>query len=331
MEPDRPRLTDASAFVIEIPLRKPYAAAGHRITTRHGIIVQLTAGDLTGWGEFVEIPGYSPETVVTALAALSGAPVIHSNPMAVATRRNAEVDLEAKQRGVPLTGLLGGTPGPIPSGAVVARFGDFAGTLEEADRRLADGYGKIKVKVGPGFDIEPLRQLRRHYPDVPLAADANGSYSPGEVPPALDELDLLYLEQPYPPEIEWRVFRRLRTDLSTPICLDESVTGPPTMRSAIAAEACDVVNLKPARFAGLRQAVVIHDLAVAAGMRLVAGGLLETGVGRAAAAALARLPGFSLPADLSASDRYWDRDLTIPPWLLGDGHLTVPDRPGIGV
>jgi O-succinylbenzoate synthase len=293
--------------------------------------VRVAADGLAGWGEFVEIPGYSHETVETALASLSGAPVTHSNPMAIAALRTAKLDLEAKRRGVPLTVLLGGEPGPVASGAVVARFGDLAGTLEEAAARLADGYRKIKVKIGPGFDVEVLAALRNEHPDIPLAADANGSYQPGAVPPAIDEAGLLYLEQPYPPETPWDAFASLRADLVTPICLDESITGPPTLRAAIAGGACDIINLKPARFTGLRPARELHDLAVAAGLGLVAGGLLETGIGRAATAALARLPGFTFPADLSASDRYWERDLIDPPFTLTDGNLTVPADAGIGV
>lgn len=321
----------AEAFVIEIPLRSGYQTAGHSVAHRRGIIVKVTSDGLSGWGEFVEIPGYSPETTETALAALTGAPLTHSNPMAIAALRTAELDLEAKQRGVPLTEAVGGTAGTVAAGAVIAHFGDLARTIDEAGERIRDGYRKIKVKIGPGFDVEPLRRLRHRYPDVPLSADANGSYQPGTVPSVIDEFELLYLEQPFAPATDWAAFAQLRADLSTPLCLDESITGLPTLRSAIAAGACDVINLKAARLAGLRRAVEVHDLAVDAGLRLVAGGMLETGIGRAAAAALARLPGFTLPADLSASDRYWDRDLTVPAWLLEDGNLTVTDLAGIGV
>jgi O-succinylbenzoate synthase len=321
----------AEAFVINIPLRAGYRTAGHQLTHRSGIVVRVAADDLSGWGEFVEIPGYSKETVETALATLQGAPVTHSNPMAVAARRAAELDLEAKVRGVSLTELLGGTPGPVSSGAVVARFGDLDGTLAEASRRVEEGYRKVKIKVGPGFDFEPLRELRAWFPEMSIVADANGTYEPGAVPPAIDEIGLLYFEQPYPPHVHWRAFAELRAGLSTPICLDESITGLPTLRSAIGAGACDVVNVKPARLAGLHQATEVHDLALSAGLRMFVGGLLETGIGRAAALALSRLPGFTLPADLSASDRYWERDLTLPPWVLADGQLAVPDRPGIGV
>lgn len=314
-----------------MPLREGYVTAGHQLAARAGVIVEVTTGGVSGWGEFVEIPGYSAETVETALAALTGAPVIHSNPMAIAARRDAELDLDAKQRGIPLVGLLGGTPGTVSSGAAVARFGDLTGALTEAGDRVADGYRKIKLKIGPGFDIEPLREIRRRYPDVALAADANGAYQPGEVPAALDEIGLLYLEQPYAPFTAWQDFAGLSEMMATPICLDESITGLPTLRSAISARACDVVNLKASRLLGLRQALELYELASAAGLGLVAGGLLETGIGRAAALALARLPRFTFPADLSASSRYWARDLVVPPWTLVDGSLVVPASPGIGV
>lgn len=321
----------AEAFVIEMTLRGDYTAGGHGVGSRRGLLVAITDGTHTGWGEFVELPGYSPETTETALAALNGEPVTHSNPMAIAARRIAELDLEAKRVGLPLATLLGASPGPVEAGAVVARLGDLAGTVREAEQRMEEGYRKLKVKIAPGFDVEPARALRDRFPQFPIAVDANGSYLLGEVPRELDESHLLYLEQPYPATADWRDLAELRQRMQTPICLDESITGPPTLRSAIAAEACDLVALKPARHVGLAQAVELHDLATAAGVGLVAGGLLETGIGRAAALAFARLPGFTVPADLSASNRYWDRDLVHPSWELVDGSLIVPGSPGIGV
>lgn len=318
------------AFVIDMPLRHPYTASGHAVSTRRGIIVRLTDGEFAGWGEFVELPGYTHETVDTALAVLSDEPVTHSNPAAVASLRTAQLDLEAKRTGVPLATLLGGKPGPVSAGAAVAHLGDEEATVRAVAERVAEGYEKIKVKVGPGFDVAPLQAVREEHPSLPLAADANGAYQPGQVPVELDGIGLLYLEQPYPPTTPWSEFAALRTRLTTPIGLDESITGPPTLRSAIAAAACDVVVLKAARVAGLRTAAAMHDLAMSAGLDLVAGGMLETGIGRGAAAALACLPGFTITADLSASDRYWEHDLT-EPWELVDGALIVGDQPGIGV
>lgn len=314
-----------------MPLRSEYDASGHAVSLRRGIILSVMDGDLTGWGEFVELPGYSRETTDTAIAALRKDPLIHSNPMALAARRSAELDLQAKQAATPLTSLLGAGPGPVEAGAVVARVGDVDGLIAEAQNRVAEGYRKLKIKVEPGFDIVPVRALRESFPAVAVAADANGSYSSGEVPRELDDFGLLYLEQPYPARTDWRELAALRGSMETPIGLDEAITGPPTLRSAIATSACDLVTLKPARYAGLEQAIELHDLAQESGLGLVAGGLLETGIGRAAALAFARLPGFTMPADLSASDRYWERDLVEPPWTLDDGRLIVTDQPGIGV
>jgi O-succinylbenzoate synthase len=251
--------------------------------------------------------------------------------MAVAAHRTAALDLQAKLESKPLTALLGAAPGPVAGGAVVARFGDLAATLGEAQERVSDGYQKIKVKIGPGFDVAPVLALRDALPGVLIAADANGSYGQTEVPPEIDQAGLAYLEQPYPAHADWKALAELRNRLNTPICLDESITGPPTLRSGIAAGACDLVNLKAPRYAGLAQAIELHDIARSAGIGLVAGGLLETGIGRAAALALARLPGFTVPADLSASNRYWERDLVEPAWELENGALVVPDAPGIGV
>lgn len=322
---------EGEAYVVELPLRTPYTAAGHQLTTRRGIIVRVSASDHTGWGEFAEIPGYSRETVDTALAALTGEPVTHINPMAVAARRTAELDVEARRQSQPLTSLLGGTPGPVAAGAVIARFGDLDGTVAEAEARVADGYGSLKVKIGPGFDIEPLRALRDRFPEVTIAADANGAYGLDELPPGLDDLDLRYLEQPLDARTGWRELASLRTRLTTPICLDESITGPPGLRAAVSAGACDFVTIKPARVAGLPTAAGMLEYAREAGIGVIAGGLLESGIGRAAALAFARLPGVVNPADLSGSERYWHRDLTEPAWELSGGSLHVPDRPGIGV
>jgi O-succinylbenzoate synthase len=321
----------ARAFVIEMPFLGDYETGSHAVSSRRGIIVSIADGTHTGWGEFVELPGYSLETTETALAALEMDPLTHSNPMAVAARRTAELDLRAKQESKTLTALLGAEPGPVAAGAVIGRFGDLLGTLAEAQRRIAEGYQKLKIKIGPGFDVVPALAIRSELPGVLIAADANGSYAVGEVPAELDEAELAYLEQPYAPSTDWKSCARLRSQLSTPICLDESITGPATLRSAIAAGACDLANLKAARHAGPAQAVELHHIAQSAGIGLVAGGLLETGIGRAAALALARLPGFTMPADLSASRRYWDRDLVTPPWELTNGTLVVPDAPGIGV
>ncbi|MBT8202611.1 MAG: hypothetical protein HKN74_08645 [Acidimicrobiia bacterium] len=322
---------EGEAIVVELPLRSPYTAAGHQLTTRRGIVLRLSAGDHTGWGEFAEIPGYSRETVETALAALIGEPVIHSNPMAVAALRTAELDLEARRQSRPLTSLFGGSPGPVAAGAVIARFGDVDGTIAEAEARVADGYPSLKVKIGPGFDVEPLQALRDRFPELTIAADANGSYGPGELPPGIDELGLRYIEQPHGAATGWSELASLRARLATPICLDESITGPPSLRSAIAAGACDFVTIKPARVTGLATAADMLEYARDAGVGVIAGGLLESGIGRGAALAFARLPGVVNPADLSASDRYWARDLTEPAWQLTAGALHVPDRPGIGV
>lgn len=324
-------MVEATALVIEIPLRGEYRAGGHGVVRRRGVIVRASDGTHSGWGEFVELPGYSPETVETALANLNGTPLTHSNPMAVAALRTAKLDLEAKQRDMPLATLLGGEPGPVVAGAVVGRLGDLPGTLAEAKQRISEGYRKIKLKIGPGFDIAPLTALRADHPELALAADANGGYEPDGVPSQLADLGLLYLEQPFPALTRWEESAELRARQGIPISLDESITGPPTLRSAVAAGACDIVNLKAARVAGLRAAKDLHDLACESGISLVAGGLLETGIGRAAALALARLPGFTFPADLSASDRYWDQDLVNPPFSLQNGNLTVSPKPGLGV
>jgi o-succinylbenzoate synthase len=189
----------------------------------------------------------------------------------------------------------------------------------------------VKLKIGPGWDVEPVAAFRTQFGAVPLQVDANGAYTLTDAPTlaALDGFGLLCIEQPLAAD-DLRAHAELARRITTPICLDESITSARVAREAIDAGACSVVCIKPGRVGGYLEAVRVHDVCRELGVPAWCGGMLETGLGRAANLALAALPGFTHPGDLSASDRYFARDLTAP-FVIDDGHLTVPTGPGIGV
>ncbi|MEL7208363.1 MAG: enolase C-terminal domain-like protein, partial [Actinomycetota bacterium] len=209
--------------------------------------------------------------------------------------------------------------------------------VEIVQAHLDEGYRRVKLKVKPGFDVEPVGRVRAHVgPDVALQVDANAAYRADDPDHqaalrGLDEFGLVLIEQPFPEE-QVRAHAELATRSSTPICLDESVLDVTTTNDALDAGACSIVNIKPGRVGGLLSAVSIHELCRARGVPVWCGGMLETGIGRAGLLALASLPGFTLPGDISASERYWHRDLVTAPFTVdGDGRMAVPDGPGLGV
>jgi O-succinylbenzoate synthase len=199
------------------------------------------------------------------------------------------------------------------------------------DGYLAQGYRRVKLKIEPGCDIEPVRAVRGAFPEVPLQVDANASYTLADAHrlARLDAFGLLMIEQPLPEE-QVRAHAQLARMVRTPICLDESITSAQTAADAIALGACAIVNVKPGRVGGYLEARRVHDVCVAGGVPVWVGGMLETGLGRAGNVALAALPGFTLPGDLSASDRHFHQDLT-EPFVMSDGRLDVPAGPGLGV
>jgi O-succinylbenzoate synthase len=203
--------------------------------------------------------------------------------------------------------------------------------LEHVAGYVADGYRRVKLKIEPGWDLEPVGAVRTSFPDLPLQVDANTAYSldDAEHLASLDRFDLLLLEQPLADD-DLAGHAELARRLATPICLDESIVSAASARAAIELGACSIVNIKPARVGGYLEAVRIHDLSATRGVPVWCGGMLETGVGRAANLALAALPNFTLPGDTSASARYFTDDIT-EPFVLDDGRLTVPAGPGIGV
>ena len=345
MRAPQPAVASAEIFEAVLPLVRPFAAAHGLMTERRAVLVRLEDPDgVEGWGECgADVTEYSsPETPQTAWEDLTNRLVpalkTHSEidepdtgPMARASLAAALVDLAARRDGLPLATFLGGTLRRVPVGAVLGFSPTIDELMAEADAYVRAGYRRIKVKIQPGWDAQPIEALRKNWPNLPLAADANGSYRAEQSADlkALDRFELDFLEQPLPPPA-LSDHARLAAALHTPVCLDESISSAEDARLAIELGAAGLIVVKAARLGGVAEAIAVHDLCVENGIRPWVGGMLETGVGRGHAVALASLPGFVDPADLSGSDRYFSEDLVTPPWEVTDGTLQPSTRPGLG-
>jgi O-succinylbenzoate synthase len=273
------------------------------------------------------VPDATAATAVAAMAAVKG------HPMAKAAVEMALLDAELRARGVSLAAHLGAARDRVPCGVSVGIQPDLPALLAAVEGYLEQGYVRIKLKIAPGWDVEPVRAVRERFGDaLLLQVDANCGYTAADVPRLLelDDAGLLLIEQPFP-EDDLQAHVELAERARTPICLDETITSASVARHAIAVGACSVINIKSGRVGGLIESRRIHDLSAAAGVPVWCGGMLETGIGRAANVALAALPNCTLPGDTSASSRYWERDLITTPFELQDGALRVPSGPGLGV
>ena len=337
-----------------LPLREPFRTV-HGITdVRDIVLVRVLADGTEGWGECAALanPTYTSEWTEGALMVLRehlGPALMRLNdvhaarvgpalagfvghPMAKAAVETAVLDAELRLADRSLAAHIGGDRTRVMAGAAVGLTPSIDALLDEVGRRVDEGYRCVKLKVQPNWDVEPLRAVRSCFDDgLALAADANGSFRASDAArlEALDELGLVCLEQPLPAD-DLVGSAAFAARLGTPICLDESVSSAASVETAIAVGACDMVNLKPGRVGGVLESRRVHDRCVSAGLPLRIGGLLESGLGRAAALAVAALPGVTVAGDLSASARLWVEDLT-EPFVLEDGCLTVPDGPGLGV
>ncbi len=307
-----------------------------------------------GWGECVALsePSYSPEYVEGAqhvithhllprlwahgpLESADVGPVlskVHGHPMAKGALEMAVLDAQLRAESRSFADLLGVTAERIPSGVSVGIFPTVDQLLAAVQGYVDDGYVRIKLKIEPGFDLDPVAAVRDLVgPDTPLQVDANTAYrrTDGEHLRRLDPFGLLLVEQPLPEE-DIVGHARLAAELATPICLDESLVSAATTADAIELGACEIANIKPGRVGGYLEAVRIHDLCRARGVPVWCGGMLETGIGRAANAVLAALPGFTLPGDISASTRFYARDIVTEPITVVDGHVRVPTGVGLG-
>ncbi len=349
------KLSKISLFPLKMPLVSHFETSFGRIHDRECVLVKMEAEGLVGWGECAadRDPGYSYETTGTVmhileefvLPLLVGEDVqdaadyqqrisqIRGHHLAKAGVEMALWDLLGKRDNKSLAQMLGGVKNSVDVGVSVGLQDTTADLVRAVDGYIANGYRRIKIKIKPGRDISEAQAIRAAYPDIKLQVDANSAYSldTAHVLRPLDDLNLLLIEQPLFEDDIWdhRLFQK---ELRTPICLDESVISPRHARYAIEMEACRIINIKPGRVAGLSQAVLIHDMCQEINMPVWCGGMLETGIGRASNLAVASLPGFSLPSDISASDRYYKRDVTQERFTLNtDSTISVPTGAGLGV
>lgn len=340
---------------LRMPLRSAFETSFGRSVTRDCLLLIVKADGIEGYGECVADwePGYSSETVGTEWHILQEFMIpfvigtefekpqdfrqkvnwIRGHRMAKAGLEMALWDLYGKQLGWSLKSLLGGKRQRVEVGVSVGIQETPQQLVAVVDDYLEQGYTRIKLKIKPGRDVEDVVAVRKAFPTVRLQVDANSAYTleSAQTLKPLDDLNLLLIEQPLDEEDLWD-HHRLQRAFKTPICLDESVLSLRHARQALEMGSCQVINIKAGRVGGLAEAVAIHDYCLAAGIPVWCGGMLETGVGRASNLALASLPGFTLPGDISATDRYYEEDITQERFLLNpDSTIDVPDNPGLGV
>jgi len=341
--------------LLRLPLVRPFETSFGRVASRTIVLVTVRGDGLEGWGESVADadPLYSGETADTVWRAIErylaprllAAPIadardlgerfraVRGHHMAKAAVEMAVWDLQARRDGRPLSALLGGVRAAVPSGVSIGIEASVDALLERIAIERAAGYQRVKIKIKPGWDAGVVERVRRRFgDDLPLMVDANAAYEPADAAlEALDAQGLLMIEQPLA-EDDLVEHAALQRRLRTPICLDESVDTPADMAAAVALGACRIVNIKPGRLGGHAASIAVHDRCVAAGIPVWHGGMLETGIGRAHNLHLASLPGFTLPGDIAASERYFQPDLIEPPIrVAADGTVAVPTGPGIGV
>ncbi len=339
---------------LRMPLVHFFETSFGREYERETIVVRAESGGAVGYGEVPAsaTPSYSYETVQTAwhvirdflARRLKGQEIAGPGPisdlfasvrghnMAKAGIEMAVLDLFGKASGTPLFRMLGGDRTEIPTGVSLGIEDRVEDLLRRVERSVERGYQRIKVKIKPGWDVGVLAEIRKRFPVLPLMADANAAYrlSDAEHLKRLDEFNLMMLEQPLDHD-DYVDHARLQAQLQTPVCLDESIRSYDDARRALELGACRIINIKQARVGGPYGAKMIHNVARARGVPVWCGGLLESGVGRGHNVALSTLPNFTLPGDVSASDRYFREDVIDPPvTVTSRGTIQVPQGPGLG-
>ena len=340
---------------IKMILVSPFVTSmGVELDEEH-IIVRVDGEGLTGWGESVAegTPFYSYETVPTAwhilkdflipsilgkdlknvAEALAMNEKVRGHMMAKAGLEAALWDLFAKSENVSLSQKLGGTRKKVDVGVSIGIQDSEAHLIKKVEGYLAEGYGRIKIKIAPGNDIRFVESLRKRFPSIRLQVDANSAYTLNDVDifRKMDDFDLQLIEQPLGYE---DIFdhSKLQKEIRTPLCLDESIHSLDDTRAAIELKSCRIINIKPGRVGGFTESRLIHDYCQSMNIPVWHGGMLESGIGRAGNVALASLPNFTLPGDISASKRYYVEDIVEPEFVVNpDGTMDVPVKPGIGV
>ena len=348
------RIESITLRELRMRLKAPFETSSEVTWERRILLVEVGVDGLHGWGEITaaEDPFYNAETTDTAwhitrdfiVPFILGKNVetaaeigdlldpIRGHEMAKAGVENAVWDIEAQQNGLPLAKLLGGTREEIHCGVSIGIQQGTAILLEKIECELRAGYRRIKLKIKPGKDLDVVDAVRKRYPEIKLMVDANSAYRLEnlELLKAFDQYRLLMLEQP----LAWDdIYQHalLQAQLRTPVCLDECIHSPSHAEAAIKLGACRVINIKLGRVGGHAQARRVHDISVRHSIPVWCGGMLESGVGRAHNIAMSALPGFSLPGDVSASQRYWDEDIIEPEVEVEPaGTIRVPVIPGLG-
>jgi len=350
------RIARVALFEVSLPLVHSFETSSHRKSGLQHILVQVTDVDgRSGWGEIASPsdPYYTSETTDTAwlianrylaplvLGARWDEPAelestwsrIRGHEFTKAGFSAAAWDLHARARGISLAAALGGTRTEVVAGVSLGIEPGLDELLAQVETQVRAGYPRVKLKIAPGWDVEPVKAVRSHYPELDLHVDANGAYPDTEeavdVFRHLDEQRLTMIEQPYTPR-DLPAHARLQRRISTPVCLDESVVELADLRTMIELDAGRVLNIKVSRMGGLLTARSAHDLARDAGIPVWCGGMHEFGVGRAANVAISSLSNFTLPSDVSGSDKYYERDVIVPPVVAENGVVQVPEGPGIG-
>ncbi len=348
------RIREITLREISMKLVAPFETSMDRTEVRRIVLVEANVDGVVGWGECVasETPYYSPETTDTAWLILrsylwplvrgrefdSAAEVwellsrVRGHNMAKASLEAAVWDAEAKQKNLPLAKLIGGTREEIACGVSIGIKESLEDLVAAVSKELAAGYQRIKIKIKPGKDLEPVRRLRQDFPRIKLMVDANSAYTLEDWPllKQLEGFYLMMIEQP----LGWDDLYshiELQKRLDTPVCLDECIHTEEQARAAIQLGACKIINIKLGRVGGFAVARRIHNLCQEYGIPVWCGGMLETGIGRAHNIALSTLPNFTLPGDVTASKRYWSEDIIAPEvTVTPQGTIRVPTGPGIG-
>ena len=348
------RIEKVTLRLMEMEMKAPFTTSFGTFKTREFILVEAVDADGTsGWGETVafNVPFYSEETVKTNWHMLEDyliplilhkeiehpdevneifAP-IRKNNMAKAAIEGAIWDVYAKQNNMSLAEALGGKRESIDVGISIGIQDTVEELVEIVRGFVNEGYKRIKVKIKPDWDVEVMRTLRSEFPDTAIMADANSAYSLNDTAllKQLDEFDLMMIEQPLASD-DIIDHAKLQKELSTPICLDESIHSLEDARKAVELGSTKIINIKIGRVGGLTEAVKIHDYCQENNIPVWCGGMLESGIGRAHNVALTTLPNFTLPGDTASSSRYWEKDLIEPEVVSVDGLIEVPKAKGIG-
>jgi len=349
------KIERANLYHLRMPLRSAFETSFGRIQERDGILVEVFCQGVVGYGECAadRNPGYSYETALTAWHVLRdylfpsvlGTEIaepgdvqelmswVRGHRMAKAALEMALWDVWGKQRDQALVELLGGVRRKVRVGVSVGIQESIPSLLRVVEDYLQQGYKRIKIKIKPGRDVAETQALRNAYPGLSLQVDANSAYTleTASILAPLDDLNLLLIEQPLADDDLWD-HSKLQRYFKTPLCLDESILEARHARQALEMKAAGVINIKVGRVGGLSEAMAIHDLCLSKEIPVWCGGMLETGIGRAANLALASLPGFTLPGDISATERYYVRDITRERFALNpDSTIDVPRAEGLGV